>query len=636
MADIHDAGKPEPSGKTQFPGEIKNPSLGTKLLFRMGLMSAADRRAFNADTLERHGLKLERAVCKLIATTNGSLGRASKHEMYKAVGAAIGKVTRQMEKIQGFNDTTRADGASKAAVLVYGTEGVPTDDVVHRAVGRSLDGCDDRTKNRVLDYMAGIAGVTDPEDIRDRTDSLVAYSNKLNPAIPRLVVESFKWAREDQALRQALTEGPLDAGKLAAFGEQIRAERTTAQPLSAKMAGTSKDHALLGDVPSLNGKIEGGTLPRPLPPGAQKACATERSFARVVDQLSAGQRKQLREEIPRYREEVATLRQQGEFEKAASLREAVDTILSVLNKQASSAEKAFGRHEKAQFADDLQRVSAIFSRKIPHIKKSMGHALFGNEKAVDREMKDAISKIVSGCRKACGSHKEELNAGLEKESGARPVEPRRVASRAEYYEKLADALSAKFQARLPHRAYRPDYIVKQEMLERLMKEDEAQAGVPLTPTLARLGEAIAAMGRVAQGVALQDPQARPADPVNVPEIVESDTPAALVQGSIFDDPVLADRVDGADTEAKAVVVADSRLYTMETYDEVADAADASTADAAAAAAADADADSGVESDDEFPPPPPEVQQQLQQQKEQLPPPLPEHGRANATGAGITA
>lgn len=590
MPNVHDAGPPKQSGQAHFSGQIKNPHLMTTLRFRAGLMSAKGERAYNLARLERNGLKLERDVLHLIKATNASIGRASQHKTFSAIGDEIGKVSRRMEKILAFNDVTRTDGMPKAVVEKAGTKGIIAETVVYRAIDRSLDACGDLTKQRVLDYMAGAAGDTDPDVIRDRTDSLIAYSNRRSPGIARKVVEAFKWAREDQALRESLTAAPLDAEKLSIFGQRIRAERNSAQPLSEKLSGKfeacaldphslasqldpasphlpSRDYiASLPDVPSLNGRIEGGTLRRPQPPARiGNVCETERSLARVVEQLSSGQRAQLSAVLPRYEGEVHALRQNKEFEKAVSLQEAVDTILRVLNERASSAEKAFGRYEKAQYDTDFKHLSAIFARSIPHIKKTWGHELFSSRNAVDRELQDAIEKVVAGCRKACGSHTQELKTDRLGIPDAMQAEPQRPASRDAYYEKLAGELAAKFQARLPHRPYRPDYVVEKEILERLKHEDEAQAGIPRPPIKNRLG-----------------------------------TPAALDQGDVVADSAVAARVDDRAAQAEAIMVADWRVHLEQTH---------------AVADDEANVDSGVDSDaengdypaeDDFSPPPSRV------------------------------
>ena len=174
MPNVHDAGPPKQSERAHFSGQIK--ALVATLKFRVGLMSAKGKRAYNLARLERNGLKLERDALHLIKAANASIGRASQHKTFSAIGDEIGKVHRRMEKILAFNDVTRTDGMPKAVVEKAGAKGIDTETVVYHAIGRSLDACSDLTKNRVLDYMAGVAGATDPDVIRDRTDSLIAYS----------------------------------------------------------------------------------------------------------------------------------------------------------------------------------------------------------------------------------------------------------------------------------------------------------------------------------------------------------------------------------------------------------------------------------------------------------------------------
>ncbi|RXN90401.1 hypothetical protein C7R54_12915 [Achromobacter aloeverae] len=445
-----------------------------QLRFRMGLVSADQRRAYNRARLARNECKLQRDASRIIKVTKQALeGRASGKGMVRAVAPAIGKFGRRVEKLQRFADSSVADGMAGVVVEKYGRTGISVEPIVYQAIFDSLRGHDEATRNRVVDYMAGASGnAADQVKARFRANNLVAFSagagNLDRQAISQAVVDAFAGVREAEALRQALTGGYLDVKKLVLVGEHISADICDAARLSDKLA--------LAEAPGPKGPdadIVGTPASR---------TATVRAIERVVDRLPARRRSQLVRDVEAHEDDVAALMRARNLQGALHAAMAVESIHGALSARRSDALAALDRYTARQLDADCKRLEATFGKKMPFITRSFGRGFGGSKANVERAWTKDVGKVARGCLAACGYYHDETRAGRVDDLG------RRETGRQDYYLVLAKHVAVSYQAAVNRRVRLADrFDIQQQVYEQLLAADAALAPDKTQPPVGAAG-----------------------------------------------------------------------------------------------------------------------------------------------------
>ncbi len=403
----------QPWGEVKADARIKNPGAMTKLRFRMDTMSTAESRTYRRDALLRNEMKLERGVEKLIAKAGAfSEGRACK--VSGDVAAGLGAVVRRVEKLRNYSDPGRSDGMVAMVKEQYGKRDVPVQQLIDKAVGILLREGPDNVGERAMEFLYGsnedVGGAK--ALIGERLNDVIGSSSKKleRRVISRNVLNAFHKARQDGALRVALTAEKLDAGTLISIGKHVQADRNALPPLAE----------MLGALGGAAGGQPGGAAvdsARPQP--------TLESLERGFDCLTMDQRKALARRLDHARAQCGQLMRNGEAGLAEDLIAGIETLKEVFNGREAMAVASFVRYGKNQELLDVESLTAryrkfsLFSGPTGSSRpgtlarlKNFGRKLvamltFRGKVNSETAWNRAIDTVVAGARQAGGVYRNE-------------------------------------------------------------------------------------------------------------------------------------------------------------------------------------------------------------------------------------